>query len=572
MGQVYNSLIFPRILKSNLKWSLSPLNNEYDASHICIPVKENDEVIIKANVNNPSYYAFLKAHNYYNPNIDDTVDNARYSIEKNTSDIITIPVGCKYLYILNTNEYNGSYQDWSPQEIKINGKDILISLFDYIDQKVTTNQDIIKLLINLESEKRLNSIEEISFIRYSQGMIASGNVWAHSSNNNEGIVLFPISEGDTVYLHKNDTNPIFYAILANFEHENYATPEYADGEIGRRSVNSSNPSTAFIAPANSKYLYILKTTDGINDYYPSSIKINGIEYAYNIREKINELMYTGKIIVKYESGSFDNNKATEALYIYIPCRDHYVGYIMYHYIISSTNCNCWRIYSLYKFNSNFSIASKLTQNGELECAIRLQDRDDFSGGSTHGDEVMTSYEIFADGVRVTNSLVSLDYTAIRELRFVRVSNFYDPVDSTTIIAEHTCEYDFNINRLKINQTILWKTQSQLANCFMAMFTPSKSFTDHYYTDKDLTPKACADYINYASTQNVKKTVIYGENNGVLFEFDIEKYPTGLTGGDNWSLSDNGGINYNKIYYRVANGGIANIGDLWQSTSIYKMKA
>lgn len=282
-----------------------------------------------------------------------------------------------------------------------------------------------------------------------------------------------------------------------------------------------------------------------------------------------------KPIIRYLQGSLDSGNATERIEVYLPCGDHYIAYFLYHYVVQDINCNCWRIMSFWRYDSslNESTRVRLNANGELECAIRMKNRDDFSGGFAHGDEIMTGWNVFLDGEDITNSLS--DYTSatpFNEFRLVRQSNMYDPADSTTLIAVHGCEYVFDGSlTLKINQSLKWAIAAELANCYMAMFTPLKTYTDHAYTDTEFTPIELPATHYSIIKPKAKKIVIYGENTGFLAEFSVEKYPS-LATGDTARFTDNDGLAYNKCYFHVSAGGTTTVDELWQSTTVYKVIA
>ena len=51
--------------------------------------------------------------------------------------------------------------------------------------------------------------------------------------------------------------------------------------------------------------------------------------------------------------------------------------------------------------------------------------------------------------------------------------------------------------------------------------------------------------------------------------EITKYPTGLPGGDSFNLRDNGGGDYNKMYFDVCSSGSITAGTRWTSQTIYR---
>ena len=87
-------------------------------------------------------------------------------------------------------------------------------------------------------------------------------------------------------------------------------------------------------------------------------------------------------------------------------------------------------------------------------ALHLPGRSDFSGGITHGDEIVTDIRFLIDGEEIDDITEITDLTLFENLSVIEVSNVYDPNDNTTIIATHTSEHIWNREKLQINQTVL----------------------------------------------------------------------------------------------------------------------
>lgn len=289
-------------------------------------------------------------------------------------------------------------------------------------------------------------------------------------------------------------------------------------------------------------------------------------------------------VVTYLSETIPSSGITEGLAIYIPVGTHYIEYNMRHYEKTADNCDVWRIFKAYQTDSGFLREKTITESGEWECAIRITGREDFAGGSTHGDEIMTGdFLVFLDGALVED-LTTLVSSSFKELRIVRQSLLYDPGDPAVepyppeekvAFAEHGCEYVFTAEGLRINQSVKWLAEESILRSYLAMFPISKSAVNHAYSDLDFSPIDLQNAVVPFVKSGAKKAVLYGAD--VNAEFRTERYPTGLVGGDVWSVSDNSGQNYYKNYYHVLgsdtpNAAVAHVGDLWQSTTVYKINA
>ena len=71
--------------------------------------------------------------------------------------------------------------------------------------------------------------------------------------------------------------------------------------------------------------------------------------------------------------------------------------------------------------------------------------------------------------------------------------------------------------------------------------------------------------------NAKSVTEYSTDYDCVVQMSIPVYPTGLTGGDCALVTDNGGLNYNKVYFPVCTSGTSQIGELWKSTTVYRNK-
>lgn len=269
------------------------------------------------------------------------------------------------------------------------------------------------------------------------------------------------------------------------------------------------------------------------------------------------------ITVEYDNTAGDEN-STEHIKISIPrtISGKYTQYMLGHCVNTDINADVWRIMRSY------ANTRQITMAGEWECALHLAERDDFSGGITHGDEVITNIIAFVDGTRT--DIKDLN-TKCTELKIVRSSNLYDPADHTTVIAEHGVEYVFNAEGLTLKQSVKWLGDYNLTNCFMTMLPIIKAYSTQRFdnTSFKIINNDTSDYS--ISIPDGTEITEFNDNYDIMYTVGITDYPSGLAGGDRILVTDNHGINYNKIYYPVCASGSVTAGTVWKATSYYKTK-
>ena len=264
---------------------------------------------------------------------------------------------------------------------------------------------------------------------------------------------------------------------------------------------------------------------------------------------------------RYDS-TYNYETSSGALRIYVPTDVGYINYNIAHAIHNGINANNWRTSLAFACDDNFENEYVLTYTGEWDMALRIKDRDDFIGGVLHGDEIYTSLSVFVDGNEVDVTSIT-DLTTFEEIVIKVESVGYDPADHTTQVLKHYKEYLIDANGILLNQKVEFLGDYTMSYCYLAMMPPLKTFTNMYYTNVDYTPAT----IQYGETQNVSKVVLYGDN--LTFVMSIPKYPN-LIGGNNLSIRDNGGLAYNKMYFTLCNGQNVVAGDIWESSTIWKI--
>ena len=268
-----------------------------------------------------------------------------------------------------------------------------------------------------------------------------------------------------------------------------------------------------------------------------------------------------------------SNSSTESIMVYIPSLTGYIGIKFVHYESVAKNCNAWQLGHVYSYNQLFSNAKDLTVKGEWECALRLNGRSDFSGGFVHGNEIMEGITFLIDGKPIDISEYT-SKTSCKSVEIIETSTIYDQADGTTPIAEHGRRYTFTKDGLQLDQSIKWLVAEALGNCFLAMFPPSKNYIDRASVNSDFEvltlPSATGESLTTIVKNNADSASMWDTSSGFSARVSVPVYPTGLTDGDQVSISDNGGNNYNKLYFKVCGGGTSNVGELWKSTTIYNL--
>lgn len=289
----------------------------------------------------------------------------------------------------------------------------------------------------------------------------------------------------------------------------------------------------------------------------------------------DDIPYGKGMWIQHETGDFGDGTSPERLRIYVSAETGYILYMLQHFVNESNNTDCWQIYNAYQVDDSFDYSNKktLTASGEWECAIHLSGREDFSGGHTHGDEIMQSVVFLMDGDPVTIS----DYTALttcKELRVIRTSTMYDPDDRTRAIAKHGVEYVFSPEGVTIDQSLEWLVEESLTPCYMCMFTPSKNYIDRAAANSDFVtevlPSETGVPLETVTKPKSTGVTMWDTGSGMFATVDVPVYPTGLPGGDKMTIHDNSNHDYNKVYFYVCNSGRSSVGELWKAKSIYRI--
>ena len=194
----------------------------------------------------------------------------------------------------------------------------------------------------------------------------------------------------------------------------------------------------------------------------------------------------------------------------------------------------------------------------------IRNRPDYSGGVVHGNEVDQKITFIADNAEVLKNNCSGLYD---EFKIIRNSILYDANDNTTPICEHGCEYIFTKNGLKINQSVKWLVAEDIQYCMMGMLPILKTYSTYRYDNTDF---KVVENNQTSYTINISKaTKVTQYGNNLVSTVECPVLPTGYSGGDRMRVTDNGGNDYNKIYFIVCAGWNSVVNELFKAETIYK---
>lgn len=244
-----------------------------------------------------------------------------------------------------------------------------------------------------------------------------------------------------------------------------------------------------------------------------------------------------KCKLKYVSASPSNY-----VEIYVPNVNGYVKYEFMHEVYASINADIWRVDGAYHTDDDLVQDYALTTAGEWEIAVKIKDRNDFSGGSAHGDEVFTSIVFIVDG-KPTDITALTSLTEFDELYIVENSNLYDPNDSETIFANHNSVHIFNKDGLVIKQACKFVLSETIVTAYMAMLPITKTVSNRLVPNSDYVPIT----INNNRLYGVSGVTIYKSDGKVQANFNVPEFQFF---GNNFKFLclDNGSTQYNKCYF------------------------
>ena len=269
---------------------------------------------------------------------------------------------------------------------------------------------------------------------------------------------------------------------------------------------------------------------------------------------------------KYENTpSFESG--TEYLRLYLPTERGFVNFNVIRSVKSEAFADIFRLGKAFAYDDNLENEFPITpERAEWDMAIKIVNREDFIGGLIHGDEVTLNISVMLDGKDVDFTEFK-ELTPFTEMKITVDSAGYDPADHKTKALFHKKEYTVTKDGITSRQRVEFLGDFPLENSYLAMMPPCKDYTDTFFTDKTPTPEKAVSGIKILG---VKSATVFGKESGISFTMSIPEYPT-LFGGDQFCMSDNGGRNYNKMYFPVTTGDTVKCGDVWNSVTEYKIE-
>lgn len=370
-----------------------------------------------------------------------------------------------------------------------------------------------------------------------------GKIYFADTPTNSAVLMFAVYDG--------------YPSASTFKGTRY---RLSDNNLPKSNNKLSVSKDQYIAvscylsvSASSLYFTLYEDISTVGDRVFGDVRLN--------QNQIKQINRKQKCHIKYVSGN-GLDDSTEKIEIYTPTLNGFIRYDLLHCINATKNSNVWRMGYAYKVDDNFENEESLTIFGEWECALHLNNSGDYSGGIAHGNEILDDVVFFVDSCKVNISDIT-DILSFDNFTVVSATKMYDSTDSTRLIAEHGCEHIFTVDGLNIKQSVEWKSDEQLTWCYMAMNLPKKSIVNKYYTNRKIVPRD----IEYGLHNKVNDTVLFGDN--VSNAFSVDKYPSGMSGGDTLLVADNGGNPYVKCYYVICSSGSVTSGTIWESSTRYK---
>lgn len=335
----------------------------------------------------------------------------------------------------------------------------------------------------------------------------------------------------------------------------------------------------------------LKESGYFNAQTGDCIIANNYADIYTITLKTNR---GKKAYLKYSTRSVSSSFAVAVIDVYITMPTGYVDYIFAHCqkdTVSTGGSDTWRLVQIDKVDGTFVRQYHITTLGETEMAIKIDGRDDFIGGVTHGDEWLNSGSAFAvlDG----NMVDITDYTTLtqfEQFEFFATTTLYDPSDHATVIGEHGVKWTFTKDGLDLRQSVKFSGAYTLIGSHMPMICAVRDhygvpngmdyetyqITDTYADDGnfnhyDISEAGFETYPNTLKT-DIHAAYMYGSEKDIRIEVEYIDQPTDLTGKGNWVYN---GDDYNKLYNTICGGtGTQNVtsGTKWQVHSKIQVTA
>lgn len=206
----------------------------------------------------------------------------------------------------------------------------------------------------------------------------------------------------------------------------------------------------------------------------------------------------GDCYVSYDTdGGFGTNGRFEIYSKFDGHNNKYVRFLLDHLTDSDDlqYYDVWRVTgaSVYTFDGSSMVADNLTllNSGESEFVYSRTGHDDFSGGSTHGDETLIFARFYIDDVQLTTAELSADFQLRKSSNFklVQKSNMTEAptggvfAPGHPLEAVHFKETIFEDGNFKNTSRVIWqKTISDLNIVYRTLVSITQDATDKAYVD------------------------------------------------------------------------------------------
>ncbi len=252
--------------------------------------------------------------------------------------------------------------------------------------------------------------------------------------------------------------------------------------------------------------------------------------------------------------------------IYIPSEKGYILYNFIHSVSTSKNGDNWRLSYVYGCNDELVDKNQITTVAEWEMAVRLKGRPDFIGGFAHGDEKYTSLTFYIDGMECDPTKLS-EVSQFTEIKVTETSEGFDPSDNVTHVLNHEKLYTFNKDGVRVDQKVEWLDDYDIERAYLAMMPPKKAYSHYYSTSADPTENTIPSGTNVYVYETNSATLT---TNNKEYTFTMSVNDEYLGKKPTFSMGDNGGGDYNKMYFHYCVGITVKKGDIWESFTQYKI--
>lgn len=230
------------------------------------------------------------------------------------------------------------------------------------------------------------------------------------------------------------------------------------------------------------------------------------------------------------------------------------------------NDDLWRLCEAFTCDDSFMRTrtySVLTR-GEIECAIKIKDAQDFIGG-VHGYEHLNLVHILVDGVQ--RNLDEVWELEADNIEFVQKSNLIKQATSNEVVAEHLKHYKINSLGITIDQKVIWNVAVEIDSAYLGML-PIRRTHNSTDTGTQVTNRFMAtdDYLindvsqtghSFANRRQADEATVWGTQSKVSGKMMVNNE------NDYKEMFCQNTQDYNKLYFAyVPNGHITDDGETW----------